>query len=126
MLYSRQSREKKLLLVANIHPPLFRTIIADELRLKQILLNFISNAIKFTQHGHVCVSAEIANSDLILTVTDTGIGIDKEYITRLFDSFSQADISTSRTHGGTGLGLAICKRLADAMGAKIQVSSSIG
>ena len=126
MLYSRQGREKNLRFIANIHPPLFRTIVADELRLKQILINFISNAIKFTQKGHVCVSAEINNNDLILTVTDTGIGIDEKYITRLFDSFSQANISTSRTHGGTGLGLAICKRLADAMRAEIQVDSCIG
>ena len=103
----------------------------DQLRLKQILLNLIGNAIKFTENGGITVSISVTeHSDdralLTIEVTDTGIGISSEAVTKIFDTFVQADASTTRQHGGTGLGLAICTRLAALMGGSIRVDSTEG
>ena len=97
----------------------------DVTRLRQLLLNFINNAVKFTDQGQVVVSAhvntalaEVATTTLIeFRVKDSGIGIPPERQAALFQSFTQVDASTTRKYGGTGLGLAICKRLAELMGA---------
>jgi CheY-like chemotaxis protein len=104
-------------------------LIGDPLRLGQVLLNLVSNAIKFTEAGEIVVSARpVPRSDdrveVIFTVSDTGIGISRETIPRLFESFSQADGSTTRKFGGTGLGLAICKHLVELMGGTITVQST--
>lgn len=106
-------------------------LIGDPLRLRQILTNLISNAIKFTPHGHIAVHVEAAGAanahvPLKISVSDTGIGIDASQQQRLFHAFTQADTSTSREFGGTGLGLAISKRLIEQMGGEIGVESQLG
>ncbi len=107
------------------------TINGDVTRLRQILTNLISNAIKFTERGEVFISASATQLDnekyeINFGVKDTGIGIPSDRMDRLFKSFSQVDSSTTRTHGGTGLGLAISKRLAEMMGGKMSVDSVEG
>lgn len=103
----------------------------DQFRLRQILLNLVGNAIKFTDAGGitVAVSEEQRQDDTALlrfSVTDTGIGIRPEVVEKIFEPFTQADVSTTRTFGGTGLGLSICRRLVELMGGKINVESSEG
>lgn len=101
----------------------------DPTRLSQIMVNLVSNAIKFTSQGQVTLTintCEVKNgAELIFSVSDTGIGIAKDKIDKLFNSFEQADVSTTREFGGTGLGLAISKRLANLMGGNIEVDSEI-
>ncbi|WP_083448947.1 hybrid sensor histidine kinase/response regulator [Actinoplanes rectilineatus] len=109
-------------------PPMLR---GDATRLRQVLVNLLSNAVKFTDHGEVVttVHAEPGDGDLLtvtVAVRDTGIGIPADKIGRLFRSFSQVDSSTTRVYGGTGLGLAISRRLAQAMGGDITVTSEPG
>lgn len=105
-------------------------VVGDQFRLRQILNNLVSNAIKFTHGGEVAVSlsAEINGDDLLLTgrVRDTGIGMSPEAQATIFDPFVQADSSTTRSFGGTGLGLAICKQLVELMGGTIRVESAPG
>ena len=98
----------------------------DSTRVRQILSNLISNALKFTSHGSVVVRARRENGTLQLSVADTGIGIAQEALARIFDKFVQADSSTTRRYGGTGLGLSICNQLARAMGGSIEVVSREG
>lgn len=103
-------------------------LIGDQVRLQQILVNLISNAIKFTDQGYVRVSVRLNSieSDHVMLhfrVSDTGIGIPAEVIPKLFQDFTQASVSTVRTHGGTGLGLSICKKLVALMGGDIGVQS---
>jgi len=99
-------------------------LIGDPLRIGQIITNYCSNAVKFTEKGEVVVSAmleEKKGDDIVIkfSVRDTGIGLTKEQQTKLFQSFSQADQSTTRKYGGTGLGLAISKKLAELMGGEV-------
>jgi two-component system sensor histidine kinase ChiS len=109
-------------------------IAADENRLQQILYNLIGNAIKFTESGTVEISAELVtgnaqsppNSQLAITVSDTGIGIPEDKLERIFESFEQADGSTAREYGGTGLGLTVAQQLVELHGGKIWVSSTVG
>lgn len=123
--------EKGLKLQVNIGDNIPNKILGDELRLEQILSNLISNAIKFTSVGQIVI--EIINTDqkeddveLFFMVIDSGIGISKEDMDKLFQSFSQVDGSITRRYGGTGLGLAISKSLVELMGGTIHVSSEIG
>ena len=107
------------------------SLIGDPLRLGQILTNLVSNAIKFTEEGEIIISIKVVSKDeekakLKFSVKDTGIGLSEEQTGKLFQSFSQADGSTTRKYGGTGLGLAICKRLVEMMGGKIWVDSKPG
>ena len=102
------------------------TCLGDELRLEQILLNLLSNAVKFTASGEVRVSAGLRDAHLVLTITDTGIGMRPSQVDRLFQPFEQADGSTTRQYGGTGLGLTITKRLVEMLGGDIQVHSAPG
>lgn len=107
------------------------TIHTDPVRLRQILINLIGNAIKFTEAGEVRVEARLVQGQgrppmLQIDVIDTGIGLSAEHVSRLFQPFSQADSSTTRKYGGTGLGLAISKRLAEMLGGDITLQSTLG
>jgi PAS domain S-box-containing protein len=107
------------------------TLIGDPLRIGQILINYANNAVKFTERGKIEISVqaiEQTDKDVLLhiAVVDTGVGMSPEQQARLFESFQQADASTTRRYGGTGLGLAICKRLADLMGGSVGVQSTQG
>ncbi len=112
-------------------PKIPSSLMGDPLRINQILLNLVSNAVKFTQHGEVTVRIELDEGNLTahnniklrFTIQDTGIGLTKKQIARLFQSFSQADSSTTRKYGGTGLGLVICKHLVELMQGKIWIES---
>lgn len=102
---------------------------ADDGHLRQIMLNLVGNAVKFTQEGHVSIHVERHQDNpyrLIIKVEDTGIGLEKEDAPQVFDRFSQADAATTKTYGGTGLGLTISRRLAEHMGGSIQLRSKIG
>ncbi|MDM7859040.1 ATP-binding protein [Alteromonas sp. ASW11-36] len=98
----------------------------DQKRLKQVLLNLLNNAIKFTEQGKVTLTVDFQQGQLVFLVQDTGIGISKRDIQRLFDPFEQADSSISRKYGGTGLGLSICQKIVESMQGKITVSSTLG
>ena len=126
-----RARDKGLTLQAEIARGTPQRLVGDPLRLEQILLNFLSNAIKFSEHGSIALRARVAQSadDVVMLhieVQDHGIGISPEQQARLFQSFSQADDSTSRKYGGTGLGLVIAKRLASLMGGTVGVRSAPG
>ncbi len=130
-ILSSQLENKKVDLFFDIAPDIPLEVHGDNLRIKQILINLAENAIKFTEHGQVAVQATLLNenSDTAtyrFNVQDSGIGISKEYLPHLFDSFSQHDSSLSRKYGGAGLGLAICKALVEAMNGRIGVESEVG
>ncbi|MCI5134180.1 MAG: response regulator [Candidatus Electrothrix sp. AW2] len=128
---SMKALDKGLYFNVKISPDVHPFLLGDPVRLQQILLNFLNNAIKFTEHGgiDVHITAEKEENDHLLlhiNVCDTGIGIPKDRMHRLFQSFSQTDASTSRKYGGSGLGLAICKRLSERMGGETGVVSEQG
>ena len=123
--------EKGLSLEVNYATPIPETILTDPVRLRQILINLIGNAIKFTDSGRVEVTmgrhfAYDGRSQISIAVADSGIGLDQHQIKKLFQPFSQADSSTTRQFGGTGLGLTICKRLAGLLGGDVTVESKPG
>jgi signal transduction histidine kinase/CheY-like chemotaxis protein len=117
---------KGLELVVDIAPGLPDWVEGDELRLKQVLVNLLSNAVKFTEAGRITLGVVADDRDVVFSVTDTGIGISDEQLTRLFKPFQQADLSTTRRFGGTGLGLTISHDLARLMGGSITVHSQLG
>jgi len=126
-----RAQEKGLELIPHILPDCPKHLVGDAGRLRQILLNLISNAIKFTDNGYILIEAsgqviEDNAGQLEIRVQDTGIGIAPENQHKLFDSFTQEDPSTTRRYGGTGLGLSICKQLVGLMGGKIGLSSTPG
>ena|GEM_PF-1945543 len=127
-----QAREKGIRFSVSIAPDVPEGLNGDPLRLKQVLLNLVNNALKFTEKGAVDVfirrvnDSETNRIELSFSVVDSGIGISDEQIGRLFEPFSQADVSTTRTYGGSGLGLTISRQLAALMGGKIQVKSRPG
>ncbi|MDP3619849.1 MAG: response regulator, partial [Ramlibacter sp.] len=130
-LIGEKSHAKGLELIFEVAPDVPGHLMGDSLRLGQILLNYINNAVKFTEKGEIVVSvraSERTASDVLLhfRVRDTGIGLTAEQRARLFQSFSQADTSTTRRFGGTGLGLVISKRLAELMGGEVGVESEFG
>jgi signal transduction histidine kinase/DNA-binding response OmpR family regulator len=130
-LISEKASAKGLELIFDIDSAVPTQLKGDPLRLGQILINFCNNAVKFTEQGEIVVRAKIqektAEGQLIyFAVSDTGIGLTKEQMGRLFQAFEQADASTTRQHGGTGLGLAISKRLAQLMGGDVGVDSEVG
>ncbi len=117
-----------LIPITKINVP--KTVLGDPFRIKQIISNLISNAVKFTDHGYVCIRTNIeqeTEKDYLLqfTVTDTGIGISAEDQTKLFTAFNQADTSITRRYGGSGLGLVICKKLCEEMNGKINLTSAL-
>ncbi len=130
-LFSSSASKKGVDLAYSIAPHVPVGLVGDETRLRQILVNLVSNAVKFTERGEVVVNvegAELQNNrfNLQLFIKDTGIGMTLEETERLFKAFSQVDASMTRKYGGTGLGLAICKRLCELMGGQITVKSEKG
>jgi PAS domain S-box-containing protein len=124
-------RGKQLALKLELDPTLAYAYLVDEPRMRQILLNLVGNAVKFTAQGQVMVRVERLDGDgrrdhLRINVSDTGIGIAPEYLQRLFEPFYQVDSSRMRQHEGAGLGLAICRRLVEIMGGEIGVESQVG
>lgn len=130
-LLAEAAQGKGLELIAYCDPDVPSRLAGDAGRIRQILLNLASNAVKFTASGEVAIHVNVVDRDaktalVRFEVSDTGIGIDAEDHLRLFESFSQADASTTRRYGGTGLGLAICRRLTEAMGGEIALTSAPG
>jgi len=125
-----QAAEKGLELAYTYDPSLSSAVVGDPTRLRQIIVNLLGNAIKFTEEGGVMMRVEALRSgedeiELQFSVSDTGIGIPKDRLDSLFTSFSQVDPSTTRKYGGTGLGLAICKNLVGLMGGEMRVESEV-
>lgn len=130
LLYNR-AQQKGVELVGEIDAQIVDLGRGDAMRLRQVLMNLVGNAIKFTSKGEIVVQLtqrEIANGrkEFLFSVRDTGIGVSTKDGERLFESFAQADVSTTREFGGTGLGLAIAKQLVELMGGKIGVRSALG
>jgi len=130
-LLERSANEKNLRMSVQIEPGVRLAVRGDPVRLRQVLSNLVSNAIKFTEKGSVTIqlskrSETRTHVELMFAVRDTGIGIAPDQSDRLFKPFAQADTSTTRQFGGTGLGLTICKRLVDLMGGKIGLKSEVG
>lgn len=122
---------KPIELVYKIDPLLRNEVIGDQLRLKQVLINLMGNAIKFTDKGNVTIGLRLlqmrdGEADIRLSVSDTGIGIAEHQIPKLFQNFSQAESATSRKYGGTGLGLAICNKILQLMNSTLRVESRVG
>jgi len=130
-LYESKIWEKNLLLVKEFDKRIPDVLLGDPVRLHQIILNLVSNAVKFTSKGSITVRVRMLNEDakqvtVEFAVADTGIGIPESKIERIFDNFQQASSGTSRLYGGTGLGLAIVKQLVEPQGGKVIVSSEEG
>lgn len=130
-LLAEAAQGKQLELIAYCHPEVPARLLGDSGRIRQVLLNLASNAVKFTPSGEVAIRVTVTDQDdsevvLRFEVSDTGIGIAPHDHQRLFESFSQADASTTRRYGGTGLGLAISRRLTEAMGGQIGLTSALG
>jgi signal transduction histidine kinase len=129
-----EAQNKGLNLYANIHRDVPQTVLGDAVRLRQILINLIGNALKFTEQGEVRISVRPLNPeiapekvvDLQFSVEDTGIGMSAEQLTQVFEPFVQADSSITRRFGGTGLGLTIVQRLVQLMGGEVRVKSTPG
>jgi two-component system sensor histidine kinase/response regulator len=130
-IFGFRAHAKKLELAARIMPDVPKWVIGDSLRLRQVLLNLIGNALKFTEAGEIVVNVahdenSTAPGALHFTVTDSGIGIPAHKLEEVFSDFSQVDASTTRRYGGSGLGLAIVKRLVELMGGRVWVESTVG
>ena len=130
-LFYERATSRGIDLAAYVGPEVPEKVIGDPMRIRQIVSNLVSNAVKFTENGHVRVSVRFdslnaQNGTLKFSVADTGVGISDEKLQTIFEAFAQADQSTTRRFGGTGLGLAICKKLAEAMDGQIGVSSTPG
>jgi CheY-like chemotaxis protein/anti-sigma regulatory factor (Ser/Thr protein kinase) len=131
ILHSLKSEQQGVALIQQIDDTLPDTLIGDPTRLRQVIVNLVSNALKFTRQGEVKVSVEVLDSntdsvDVKVTVSDTGIGIPQSALDTLFNAFTQADGSTTRKYGGTGLGLAIVSQLVDMMDGSLGVESEEG
>ncbi len=128
-----RAHEKHLELAGRVADDVPHVIVGDPLRLRQVIVNLIGNALKFTEQGEIVLSVEMARPDtgsgtasIRFTVSDTGIGIAHDKTNSIFDPFTQADLSTTRKYGGTGLGLAIVKRLVEMFGGAMKVESEVG
>ena len=130
MVTGQKAFEKGLELLFKVSKDVPKVIKGDPLRLGQIIINLVNNAVKFTEQGEIAVSVTIRPESehrvfLCLEVQDTGIGMSQEQVDKLFNAFTQADGSTTRRYGGTGLGLSICRRLVELMGGEIRVDSTL-
>jgi len=125
-------QEKNIRLSCEIAPDLPKTVIGDPSRIRQILVNLLGNAVKFTEHGEISVSVKPLGKQsrniclIVFSVKDTGIGISADKLEAVFESFTQADSTTTRQYGGTGLGLSISKKLTQLMGGDLSVQSEVG
>jgi two-component system sensor histidine kinase/response regulator len=131
ILTAQKAHEKGLEFLAHVPRDIPERLLGDPLRLSQILTNFVNNAVKFTERGEIRLNVErLEEADgkvlLQFCVRDTGIGMTREQAAKLFQPFTQADMSTTRKHGGTGLGLTICRRLVELMGGRIWLESEPG
>ena len=129
-LFESKIREKNIVLIKEYDGKIPEVLVGDPVRLHQIILNLVSNAVKFTNKGKIVVSVRLIDEDennvtIEFSVKDTGIGISEEKICKIFENFQQASSGTSRLYGGTGLGLAIVKQLVEAQGGTISVTSKI-
>ncbi len=125
MAYTAQ--QQGLELVYRLAPDARRTVRCDPVRLKQVIVNLLGNAVKFTESGHVALRVEAVDAEHVrFEVADTGIGIARDKLEAVFEKFTQADASHTREYGGTGLGLAICRQLIALMGGEITVASEVG
>jgi len=129
-IFEAKIQEKNLKLVTEFDPKIPKVLLGDPVRLHQIILNLISNAIKFTSKGKITVSVNLLYEDdekvnIEFAIKDTGIGIAENKVSRIFENFQQASSSTSRLYGGTGLGLAIVKQLVESQGGSISVKSKL-
>jgi signal transduction histidine kinase len=127
-LFEPKIQEKNLVLVKEYDSKIPDVLIGDPVRLHQIILNLVSNAVKFTSRGKITVSVQVQKEDdaevtIEFAISDTGIGIEKNKLKNIFENFQQASSGTSRLYGGTGLGLAIVKQLVEAQNGNIQVKS---
>ena len=125
-----RAQQKGIELACHIHPEVPDALVGDPLRLRQVVVNLVGNAIKFTEQGEVVLNVQAepcanGNVQLCFSVADTGIGIPREKQAVIFEAFSQADSSTTRRYGGTGLGLAISAQLVELMGGKLSVESEL-
>ena len=130
-LLASRAEEKDLDLIVRYPAEIPSIFIGDADPIRQVLTNFVGNAVKFTKLGHVlvevhCTECDGTTAEVKVSVTDTGIGIPLDKIGLLFERFSQADSSTTRRYGGTGLGLAISKKLVEFMGGSVHVKSQVG
>ena len=132
-LVASKAAEKRLDLAYLIDDGVPHALVGDVTRVRQILINLLGNALKFTEHGEIVISVNAQRAEqapekyqIHFSIRDTGIGIPKDRMDRLFKSFSQVDASTTRKYGGTGLGLAISKRLSEMMGGEMWVESEVG
>jgi CheY-like chemotaxis protein len=128
-VYRLQTQEKGIQLISDIAPEIPQLMMGDPARLRQVIVNLLDNAIKFTERGAITINVqrELTASHLYrISVSDTGIGIPQEIQPILFDSYSQADTSTTRKYGGTGLGLTISKQLVNLMGGDVGIESISG
>ena len=128
---ARRASEKGLELICNVDPAVPHCLHGDPGRVRQVLVNLVGNAIKFTERGEVTVEVQVEQRNdqkvsLLFTVSDTGIGIPEDRKTAIFENFTQVDGATTRKYGGTGLGLAISRQLVDLMGGTISVESTLG
>ena len=130
-LLSLNAAQKGVEISCRVSPDVPRSLLGDPSRMQQILINLIGNATKFTERGEIHVdvdltSSETGRAEVLFAVSDTGVGIPESKQAAIFESFSQADNSTTRKYGGTGLGLTICRRLVGLMGGTIGVRSRLG
>ncbi len=130
-MVSLKAAEKNLELIYAISEDVPKSLVGDPLRLGQILTNLANNAVKFTREGHIFINTTLVSEDdesirLKFSVKDTGIGISKEHMDKLFKAFTQADTSMTRKFGGTGLGLSISNRLVELMDGELTVISEAG
>ncbi len=124
--FSFAAHQKGVALVADLLDDAVGTVVGDENRVRQVLFNLVGNAVKFTEHGRVSVSAWLAAEQLVIAVSDTGIGIARDRQAAIFERFVQAESGTTRRFGGSGLGLALCREMVGAMGGEIHVESESG
>ena len=127
-LFREKIERKGLEFTVNYHYPIPETVVSDSFRIRQVLINLLSNAIKFTQHGRISIDIKFNKKQkkLLISVTDTGIGLSNDKSKEIFSNFTQADTSTTREYGGTGLGLSISKKLVNILGGKLTLESRPG